>query len=345
MEECKITSMFSLPRNTINGNQRKDQEVLAVSDRRAYKLAIGFIVILLGVQISTLAAAEKIPIHNQVNTFGIKLGMTISEARAVMESQGGKLDRAASASTDWKYYFSYTASLDSGEDKSKSSSTKKTPANSLPAIFRGVKSNNSNSPRVTLYTFPTAKGRTSDPDTLVIYAMQSLLVIDQGRVDSLETFVGNVEVKYGPPKELFSSGRKGVDFTLLPSVSTGTSYTITDLLSNDAHRRVHSEDEICSTLKLSVLAFTGRPLGGPSVMKFNNTNNVRLGTRQVNKAKLTGCGEVTRISLRTNAPAGTDIQSGGLIRYSYTLYEKALKSFAECKKKGVASCVYPDRIN
>jgi hypothetical protein len=324
---------------------------ISVKGERAESLPIAGLFLMLCALFAGPAMAAKMEMHKQVDTYGIKLGMTISEARALMESQGGKLKRTdfpakqwhtlPAGSKDWMYHFSYTASLEPKKQSATQPQTKAKNVRSMPPGFNRYSIMPNDAPDVTLLAYPTVKGRTTDPDTLVIYAIRSNLLFDPQNITKVETFASNIQGKYGPARELLASGHT-VDFSVLPDVTSGTSYSIADLTSDTAHRKVHRTDEICANLRDTVLGFAGRPFMGPSVLNFNKIYNAPPRPGRGTPTELTNCGEVTRIHLRTNMPASSDIKSGAFARYNYVHLEKAMRAFAECKKRGIAACVTPN---
>ncbi len=346
-EENGINRMF-IPVNCNKKNHQKTQPTGTSAARtKSSPLPATVLLLLLCVLFSGSVMAARMELPLQADTYGIKLGMTISEARALMESQGGELKPSDTPtmqwsthppqSGKWQYYFRYTATL---EPVKKSAAIPRVKVRSRTANgpLGQVIVPSTNTPIVHLFAYPTAKGRTTDPDKLVIYYMQTNLILDPQHEISIEKFADDIVRKYGPVRELVSSGDLA-DFSVLPDVTTGTSYSTADLISNAAYRKVPRTDKVCSNLRETVLSFTGRPFMGPSTYNLDRSSTAKSKREYI--AALRSCGEVTRFFIRINMPANSNMKLIGVTRYSYAHFEQAMRAFAVCKQRGVASCIGP----
>ncbi len=312
---------------------------------------LGIVVLLSGLS-SAHGGDPTDDLYRQMDAMGIRLGMTISEARAVVVPQGGEvrlfrrpnqpLTLKVVQLMDSKQYFEYVATPIPMPERPITPGPRR-PKNPVPTVTPDY--------YVNLYVYPKTKGRWDDPDNLVIYALRTSRAFSggirpfgvapaAGEAPSVtpEEFLRLMADSYGPVRELITGSVRS-EFAFLPDVKTGKSFSAADIkaapLDNNKARldttrcaymghQVHRMYQL--NLKLSL-----DPKMSSLVAQKGLAGYVAADPRMApGTYEAWGwCGEVTHVQAPLNPRNQSEIAQINLFRYSRDHYERAMKAFAK----------------
>jgi hypothetical protein len=288
-----------------------------------------------------------------MDAMGIRLGMTVSEARALVVPQGGEIRRTLPQNHNRnlkllleggvKEYFEYMAA------PTPLPKQQTAPRSRLAADFEPVKHPDF---YVTLYVYPRSRGAWDDPDNLVIYALRTSRAYGRRKRPfgigtpaevanmpsvTLEEFLRRMAGSYGPVREVITGG-DSQEFALLPDVQSGQSYSAAELKAAPRdNNKARADTTSCSymghkvhklyqlNLRLSRDQKTSSLIGQQGLAGFNRTD-LRLAPEAY--AAWGECGEVIHIQAILNRQNMRRVEQINLFRYSRDYYERALKAFA-----------------
>jgi hypothetical protein len=315
------------------------------------KTVLAIIIISLCTLNSPGAGASTDDLYRQMDAMGIRLGMTIAEARALIVPQGGEIRLAQPSNQpltekvvqlgDPKRYFEYLATP-IPLPKQQTHPRSKRPANPVaikhPDFY------------VTLYVYPRNKGGWDDPDNLVIYALRTSRVFSMRRSPfgapsaagnapgvTLESFLKGMAPNYGPVRELITGG-DNPEFAFLPDMNGGKSFSMEDIKAAPRDNyKAKAVTSSCSYMghqvhraysmsyKLSLDTKGSSLISQKGLAGFIGANpEMAPGTY----AAWGGCGEVTYIQAPLDRQNLTRIGQINLFRYSRDYYERAMQAFA-----------------
>jgi hypothetical protein len=322
----------------------------AVRDLSLSRLVVTVAILLSG--ISTAYGADPADdLYRQMNAMGIRLGMTIAEARAVVVPQGGDIQLAKPPHQpltkkvvelgDSRSYFEYLATpipLQKQQMDPRSRRPKNPVAIKHPDFY------------INLYVYPKSKGAWDDPDNLVIYALRASRAYGRKKSPfggpaavakmpsvTLEEFLRRMEGNYGSVRELLTGGDKP-EFALLPNVKSGKSFSLADI-------KAAPRDNIQAKQVTSSCA----AMGGQAHRAYQYNLKLSLDPKTSSLIKQQGlagligadprmapgtfaawgeCGEVSHFQVFLNRQNLSQIEQVNLFRYSRDYCERAMKAFA-----------------
>ncbi len=297
--------------------------------------------------------------YRQMDTLGIRLGMTVAEAQALVRSQGGDVRRTLRMNHNpseksiltgsMKGLFEYVATPIpipppiTREEMAEAMKKHQIPQREQPGYT------------VTLYVYPRERGRRDDPDNLVIYAIltaRAVAPVDIGRgrgmggapagtpvQETMRGFLERMQPMYGPVRELITGSFKP-EFAFLPDRSDGDSFTFEDVKAapGDDYQR-KSLTTNCTYMLYWVLQLhesnyllSRDPQNAATISQAGLLAYVkptRSGDIGRDAYEAWGrCGEVAHIQLRLAGKEQVDLSHVALYRYSRDQFERAVKAFA-----------------